>query len=128
VRRIYYAENAIELKMDSEDEDYEFDVDPVVPSDRDHNLRLESHRPLSPSSSEQGDKCDKPLSTPASLPGNGHPQCPSFAGISDGTGRPSVHPRPSIRRVSLGSRRKGAISHVWPLDIAYSSSFNHITS
>jgi len=50
--------------MDSEDGDYEFDVDPVVPSERDHTVRQEGHRPLSPSSSEQGDEYDNPFSPP----------------------------------------------------------------
>jgi len=50
--------------MDSEDEDYEFDVDPAVPSDQDRTIRYESHRALSPSSSEQGDEYDSPPSHP----------------------------------------------------------------
>jgi len=50
--------------MDSEDEDYEFDVDPAVPSDQDRTIRYESHRALSPSSSKQGDEYDSPPSHP----------------------------------------------------------------
>jgi len=51
--------------MDSEDEDYEFDVEPVVPSDHDHTIKWERHRTptssLSPSSSsDQEDPDDIP--------------------------------------------------------------------
>jgi len=41
-----------------------------------------------------------------SYPCNGHPQCPSPVGISDGPGRPSVHSRPATRRDSLGSGKR----------------------
>jgi len=44
--------------MDCEDDDYEFDVDPVVPADNDHTIGYESNRATSPSSSEQGDEYD----------------------------------------------------------------------
>jgi len=50
--------------MDSEDEDYEFDVDPVVPFEQDHTVGYEGHRATSPSSSEQGDKYDSPPMPP----------------------------------------------------------------
>jgi len=55
--------------MDSEDEDYEFDVDPVVPSEQDHTFRYEGHRATtsspSPSSSSEHeeDEYDNPTTT-----------------------------------------------------------------
>jgi len=37
--------------MDSEDEDYEFDVDPVVTSEQDHTIRYGDHRATTSSTS-----------------------------------------------------------------------------
>jgi len=55
--------------MDSEDEDYEFNVDLVVPSVQDHTSRFEGHRtttssPSPSSSSEHEDEYDFPTITP----------------------------------------------------------------
>jgi len=73
--------------MDSDD-DYEFDVDTVVPVERDNTIEHERKRANSPSSSDNGD--DYMIFPPYSLLSMqwtiGHPKCPSSAGISDGTG------------------------------------------
>jgi len=58
--------------MDSEDEDYEFDVDPVVTSEQDHTIRYGDHRattssPSPSSSSEHEDEYDNPTPTPPLL-------------------------------------------------------------
>jgi len=45
--------------MDSDD-DYEFDVDTVVPVEKDHIIEYERKRANSPSSSENGDDYDSP--------------------------------------------------------------------
>jgi len=45
--------------MDSE-EDYEFDVDTVIPLERDHTIEYEKERANSPSSAENGDDYDSP--------------------------------------------------------------------
>jgi len=45
--------------MDSDD-DYEFDVDTVVPVEKDHTIEYERSRANSPSSSENGDDYDSP--------------------------------------------------------------------
>jgi len=56
--------------MDSEDEDYEFDVESVVTSEQDHTLRYEGHRattssPSPSSSSEHEEEYDLPTTTPS---------------------------------------------------------------
>jgi len=55
--------------MNSEVEDFEFDVDPVFPSEQDHTFRYEGHRattssPFPSSSSEHGDEYDNPTTIP----------------------------------------------------------------
>jgi len=104
--------------MDSEDEDYEFDVDSVVPSEQDHTFRYEDHRattssPTPSSSSEHEDEYDLPTTIPPLIQAMDIPSVrrPPVS-VSDCTGRPSVHPRPSTHRVSLGSR-KGEISQFY---------------
>jgi len=47
------------------------------------------HDSKSSSSSHSEHRSDRTLS---SSPHNGHPQCPSSAGASDDTGRPSIDP------------------------------------
>jgi len=54
--------------MDSEDEDYEFDVDPAVPFEHDRTIGYESHRTTSPSSSKLGDDSDNPMERPKQPP------------------------------------------------------------
>jgi len=51
--------------MDSEDEDYEFDVDPAVPFEHDRTVGYRSQRATSPSSSELGDDSDNPIERPS---------------------------------------------------------------
>jgi len=46
--------------MDSDDDDYEFDVDTVVPVEEEHIIEYERKRANSPSSSENGDDYDSP--------------------------------------------------------------------
>jgi len=54
--------------MDSEDEDYEFDIESAVPSEQVHTLRYEGHRattsfPFPSSSSEHEEEYDLPTTT-----------------------------------------------------------------
>jgi len=81
--------------MDSEDEDYEFDVDTAVPFEHDRTVGYRSHGTTSPSSSDLGDDSDNPIERPPQplVQAMDIPSVrPSSAGISDFTGRPSVHP------------------------------------
>jgi len=76
----------------------------------------ERKRVNSSSTSENGDGFDDPPHT-LSPPHNGHPQCPSSAGASDGAGRTSIHPRPATRRTSRGGRERVVLQlhclHQW---------------
>jgi len=97
--------------MDSSNDEYEDGADTRAIMEHGYAVggyeeEVERHNS---SSSENGDNFDNPPRTLPS-PHNGHPQCPSSAGASDGAGRSSVHPWPTTRRTSRGGRKK-VVSH-----------------
>jgi len=54
--------------MESEDEDYEFDVDPAAPFEHDRTVGYRTNRTTSPPSSELGDASDNPIEQPLTPP------------------------------------------------------------
>jgi len=104
--------------MESEDEDYEFDVDPAVPFEHDRTVGYRTNRTTSPPSSELGDDSDNPIEQPLSPPLFQAMDIPSVrrppVSVMVPADRVSTFPsEPYPRRVSLDSR-KGEVSQGYP--------------